>query len=75
VVIIYLPWCKIIGQFFAVFPIVSLLVLQLPPGGGVAAPLLRAVFFFDLSPIVLRLFFVFKTEYNRRTNEEQTAFK
>jgi len=31
------------------------------------------VFFADLSPIVLRLFFVFKTEYNRRTNEEQTA--
>jgi len=33
----------------------------------------RAVFFFDLSPIVLRLFFVLKTEYNRRTIEEQTA--
>jgi len=33
----------------------------------------RAVLFAVLSPFVLRLFFVLKTEYNRRTNEEQTA--
>jgi len=33
------------------------------------------VFFFDLSPIVLRLFFDFKTKKNRRTNEEQTEKK
>jgi len=40
---------------------------------GLVAGSGRAVFFFDLSPIVLRLFFVLKTEYNRRTIEEQTA--
>ena len=32
----------------------------------------QPVLFADLCPIVLRLFFVLKTEYNRRTIEEQT---
>ena len=32
----------------------------------------QPVLFADLSPFVLRLFFVYKTEYNRRTIEEQT---
>ncbi|MBP5542235.1 MAG: hypothetical protein J6X88_11420 [Bacteroidales bacterium] len=50
---------------FQVLPIV--VCHGFAPGSG------RAVFFFDLSSFVLRLFFVFKTEYNRRTNEEQTA--
>jgi len=39
---------------------------------GLCAALPRARFFFDLSLFVLRLFFVFKTKNNRRTNEEQT---
>jgi len=42
-------------------------------GLGAASP--RARFFFDLSPIVLRLFFDFETKNNRRTNEEQTENK
>jgi len=42
---------------------------------GLGAGSVRARFFFDLSPFVLRLFFVLKTKNNRRTNEEQTVIK
>ncbi|MBP5541293.1 MAG: hypothetical protein J6X88_06550 [Bacteroidales bacterium] len=38
-----------------------------------AAPFPRPVLFFDCSSIVLRLYSVFKTKNNRRTNGDKTA--